>query len=98
MPVAGPPETGGPALPGRFPTGPNCAPYERGDANLSVSDAQMSIGAASSYPPADEQSFDLGGADAGALERILATVAEQSALQVAIKGWTPPLPAPLTAP
>jgi hypothetical protein len=81
-----------------IPTGPNCALYERADASLSVSDAQMSIDAVSPYPPADEQAFDLGGADASALQGILAAVADQSALEVTIKSWTPPLRAPLTAP
>ena len=81
-----------------IPTGANCALYERADASLAVSDAQMSIDASSPYPAADEQSFDLGGADAGTLQQILATIAEHSALLVTIKGWTPPLPAPLTTP
>lgn len=72
-----------------IPTGVNCGLYERGDASLSAS-------ATPRDPPDHLHFFNFGAADAGTLRRILGVIANESSLEVTIKSWTPPLPAPLT--
>lgn len=65
-------------------TGPFCGLYEAADAALVCS------GAPDAEP--GTQSFNLGGADAGQLARILSALANEAALEVTPSAWQPPLP------
>jgi hypothetical protein len=65
-------------------TGAFCGLYERADAALVCS------GAPDAEP--GTQSFNLGGADAGQLARILSALANEAALEVTPSAWQPPLP------
>jgi len=73
------------------PMGPNCAVYER-------SDAGMSISATPGEALSQSLFFRLGAGDQGSIRRILGVIANDLAVEMKIREWTPPLSDPLGMP
>jgi hypothetical protein len=65
-------------------TGAFCGLYERSDAVL--------IGSGTPSDAPDTQSFALGGRDAASLGQLLSAITDETALDVTLSAWSPPLP------